>query len=177
MFFKSGQSSLCHSLIHFLETMEDQEKTMEGFCRDSFWNQTLIWNTTHPQLTDCFQDTVMIGVPCVFLWIFTPFWLLNICTRRNSQYPSPNKKISTLILKFVCLVILKAAGIFKLIQRYEVLDKLYPSDIAGPCLLLITYVLIAFLIVAERKAHIHTSPLQFYFWWVLTCLLYSTMYI
>ena len=164
-----------HSLIHFLKTMEGQEKTMEGFCRDSFWNQTLIWNTTHPQLTDCFQDTVMIGVPCVFLWIFTPFWLLNICTRRNSQYPSPNKKISTLILKFVCLVILEAAGIFKLIQRYKESFRLYPSDIVGPCLLLITYVLIAFLIVAERKVHIHTSPLQFYFWWVLTCLLYLIM--
>ena len=144
--------------------MEEEEVAMGAFCRDSFWNQTLIWNTTHPQLTHCFQDTVMIGVPCLFLWIFTPFWLLNICTRRTFQYPSPNKKISTLTFKFLCLIILVGGGIFKMIRRVEDLERIYPSDTVGPSLLLLSYVCVAFLIVVERQTNIHTSPLQFYFW-------------
>ena len=137
---------------------------MEGFCRDSFWNQTLVWNTTHPRLTECFQDTVMIGIPCLFLWLLTPFWLFNICRRRRSQYPLPNRKFITLAFKILSLVILMGNVIFKLILRVEILERLYPSDMVGLSLLLVSYTFIGLLTVIERKLFIHTSPLQFYFW-------------
>lgn len=29
-----------------------------------------MWNTTNPELTRCFQDTVLIWVPCAALFVF-----------------------------------------------------------------------------------------------------------
>ena len=137
----------------------------EGFCRDSFWNQSMVWNTTRPQFTHCFEDTVLVGLPSIFLWFLTPFWLSNIYgRRRRTQYPSPTGKFATICGKFICLVILMGSTIFKLIHRSETLEKLYPSDMVGLSLLFISYAFIAVLIVIERKSCIHTSPLQFYFW-------------
>ena len=154
-------------VIHRLRDWNIERRIkMEGFCRYSFWNQTLVWNTTNPRLTDCFQDTVMIGIPCVFLWLLTPFWLLNIYRRRRSQFPLPNRKFITLAFKILSLIILMGNVIFKLILRVEILERLYPSDMVGLSLLLVSYTFIGFLTVIERKLFIHTSPLQFYFWWV-----------
>ena len=67
------------------------------FCRDSFWNSSLTWNTTHPQFTECFEDTILIGIPCLVLWISAPWWLFYfiILKKNRSQFPRPKRKYFT----------------------------------------------------------------------------------
>ncbi|MBN3303878.1 MRP3 protein, partial [Amia calva] len=36
------------------------------------WNRT--WYTPNPDLTQCFQNTVLVWVPCIYLWICAPFY-------------------------------------------------------------------------------------------------------
>uniref|UniRef100_A0A8C9WMA0 ABC-type glutathione-S-conjugate transporter n=1 Tax=Scleropages formosus TaxID=113540 RepID=A0A8C9WMA0_SCLFO len=38
------------------------------------WNRT--WYTPNPDLTQCFQNTILVWVPCVYLWVCAPFYCL-----------------------------------------------------------------------------------------------------
>lgn len=43
------------------------------------WNVT--WYTSRPDLTQCFQHTVLVWFPCVYLWTCSPFYLLYLQLR------------------------------------------------------------------------------------------------
>ena len=38
------------------------------------WNLT--WYTPHPDLTQCFQHTVLVWFPCIYLWVCAPLYLV-----------------------------------------------------------------------------------------------------
>lgn len=38
------------------------------------WNRT--WQTHNPDLTPCFQNTLLVWIPCLYLWLFAPFYIL-----------------------------------------------------------------------------------------------------
>lgn len=40
------------------------------------WNRT--WYTANPDLTQCFQNTILVWVPCVYLWLLAPFYCLHL---------------------------------------------------------------------------------------------------
>ncbi|KAF7641265.1 hypothetical protein LDENG_00287320 [Lucifuga dentata] len=37
------------------------------------WNRT--WYTASPDLTRCFQNTVLVWLPCFYLWLCAPVYL------------------------------------------------------------------------------------------------------
>uniref|UniRef100_A0A8C9WBY2 ABC-type glutathione-S-conjugate transporter n=1 Tax=Scleropages formosus TaxID=113540 RepID=A0A8C9WBY2_SCLFO len=43
-------------------------------CNLNDWNRT--WYTPNPDLTQCFQNTILVWVPCVYLWVCAPFYCL-----------------------------------------------------------------------------------------------------
>ena len=45
-----------------------QAETNTSFCNGLFWDSNLTWYTNEPDLTECFRDTILVGVPCAFLW-------------------------------------------------------------------------------------------------------------
>uniref|UniRef100_A0AAQ4PBC7 ABC-type glutathione-S-conjugate transporter n=1 Tax=Gasterosteus aculeatus aculeatus TaxID=481459 RepID=A0AAQ4PBC7_GASAC len=45
------------------------------FCKPD-WNRT--WYTANPDLTQCFQNTVLVWVPCIYLWLLAPFYCLHL---------------------------------------------------------------------------------------------------
>ena len=45
-------------------------ETLTTFCAGPIWNINLTWNTDDPDFTPCFHKTVLVFVPCGFLWIF-----------------------------------------------------------------------------------------------------------
>ena len=50
-----------------------------SFCNGQFWDTNLIWNTDDPDLTECFRDTILVGIPCALLWcVGLPTWLWGI---------------------------------------------------------------------------------------------------
>lgn len=40
------------------------------------WNRT--WYTANPDLTQCFQNTVLVWVPCIYLWLLAPFYCFHL---------------------------------------------------------------------------------------------------
>ena len=47
---------------------------LDGWCGNSpFWDWNVTWYGERPDLTSCFQRSVLIWLPCLFLWLFLPF--------------------------------------------------------------------------------------------------------
>ncbi|XP_068606933.1 multidrug resistance-associated protein 1-like [Brachionichthys hirsutus] len=55
---------------------------MDDFCRlsglDPLWDWNRTWYTTNPDLTQCFQNTVLVWVPCIYLWVLAPLYCLHL---------------------------------------------------------------------------------------------------
>jgi len=135
------------------------------FCRDDFWNETSIWNTTTPRFSQCFQSTVLSGIPCLYLILFSPFWLFHVLrSSRTMQFPQPKKRTYTLLGKLLALMVLLGGNVFKIIWRFSSDDDIFVSDWIGPLLLTLAYVISLFLLVLERRQNVHSSVLHFYFW-------------
>lgn len=45
------------------------------------WNRT--WQTHNPDLTPCFQNTVLVWIPCFYLCLFAPLYILYL--KRNDR--------------------------------------------------------------------------------------------
>lgn len=49
------------------------------------WNTT--WYTPHPDLTQCFQNTVLVWIPCLYLWVCAPFYCLRLYCHDRGRIP------------------------------------------------------------------------------------------
>uniref|UniRef100_A0A673I2T8 Multidrug resistance-associated protein 1 n=1 Tax=Sinocyclocheilus rhinocerous TaxID=307959 RepID=A0A673I2T8_9TELE len=60
---------------------------IDSFCSldgsDPFWDWNRTWQTHNPDLTPCFQNTVLVWIPCLYLWLFAPFYILYL--KRNDR--------------------------------------------------------------------------------------------
>ena len=54
---------------------------IEQMCGSPLWSMTLPY--TEPDFTFCFQYSLMIWVPCFFLWFMAPCWIYMIKRKRN----------------------------------------------------------------------------------------------
>lgn len=50
-------------------------------------NETLLLNNYYPQFTDCFQNTLLVWVPCGFLWATLPFYLPALLSSKDDDVP------------------------------------------------------------------------------------------
>ncbi|GAV06013.1 hypothetical protein RvY_16055 [Ramazzottius varieornatus] len=141
----------------------------DGFCRDNFWDSGVTWDTPDlPDFTTCFQSTVLIWVPCIFLWIFLPLQLYHVRTRpyRIKQWTwiSVSKMTLALTLAAISLTDMflnMASWMDEGAANPAVADLL--QDILG----LATYLLVAFTVFTDkRRARASSGPL--FFFWLLT---------
>jgi len=49
------------------------------------WN--LSWNTTDPDVTLCFEKTVLIWMPCLFIWLFAPLEVYYLVKSKYRDIP------------------------------------------------------------------------------------------
>ena len=52
-------------------------------------NDTLTLDNTWPQFTDCFMHTVLVWVPCAFLFVMLPYYVtsVNRMANRGTAFP------------------------------------------------------------------------------------------
>ncbi|KAM6186730.1 ATP-binding cassette sub-family C member 2 [Rhynchocyon petersi] len=63
---------------------------LEEFCNSTFWNSSFL-DSPEPDLPLCFEQTVLVWVPLVFLWLLAPWQLLQACKSRVNNKSSLNK--------------------------------------------------------------------------------------
>ncbi|XP_042683721.1 multidrug resistance-associated protein 1 isoform X3 [Centrocercus urophasianus] len=125
------------------------------------WNLT--WHTENPDFTQCFQNTVLVWVPCIYLWVCFPVYFLYLrCHDRGYIQMSILNKAKTalgLILWIVCWADL----FYSFWERSQNIFRA-PFFLISPTVLGITMLLATFLIQHERMKGVQSSGVMMIFW-------------
>ncbi|XP_025986918.1 multidrug resistance-associated protein 1 isoform X4 [Solenopsis invicta] len=145
--------------------MENQTFGMDQFCGTKFWDANLTWYTDNPDLTVCFQKTILVWVPCIFLWTFSAmeaYYLLN-SKRRNVPYTwlFISKQVLTVGLILLSIVDLGVA------IHESTYRTVYNVDYCTPVIKIVSFMLVSTLMQYNRKHGMRTSGLLFLFWFLL----------
>ncbi|KAF1518623.1 Multidrug resistance-associated protein 1, partial [Eudyptes sclateri] len=130
------------------------------------WNLT--WHTENPDFTQCFQNTVLVWIPCMYLWVCFPVYFLYLrCHDRGYIQMSNLNKAKTalgLILWIVCW-----ADLFYSFWESQNVFRA-PFFLVRPTVLGITMLLATFLIQYERIKGVQSSGVMTIFWLIsLSC--------
>ncbi|CAD6208432.1 GSCOCT00003444001.2-RA-CDS [Cotesia congregata] len=142
-----------------------ENNTMDLFCGSTFWDLNVTWNTTDPDLTPCFQNTVLVWSPCIFLWTFSlleAYYLIN-SNRKNIPYTW--KFISKGVLT-AALIVLSIVDLSVAIHNSNY-TTVFNVDYYTPFIKIITFGLALLLLHYNRKCGMRTSGLLFLFWFFL----------
>ncbi|XP_019521622.1 PREDICTED: multidrug resistance-associated protein 1 [Hipposideros armiger] len=140
---------------------------LRGFCSadgsDPFWEWTVTWNTSNPDFTKCFQNTILVWVPCFYLWVCFPFYFLYLShhDRGYIQMTHLNKAKTALgvLLWLVCW-----ADLFYSFWERSWGEFPAPVFLVSPTFLGITMLLATFLIQLERRKGVQSSGIMLTFW-------------
>ncbi|XP_044001771.1 multidrug resistance-associated protein 1 isoform X9 [Aphidius gifuensis] len=144
----------------------ENNTTFDNICGSILWDTNLTWTTNDPDLTYCFQNSILIWSPCLLLWSFTfleTYYLMN-SKRKNIPWTWH------LILKFILtigLVLLSCVDLFVAIHNsYDTI--IYPVEYYTPIIKILTFILAGVILFYNKKFGMRTSGLLFLFWLSLT---------
>lgn len=143
------------------------------FCKSEFWDEAQIWNTTDPDFSPCFQKTVILWTPCVYLLLLTPFRILVLRNGENLTIPWTWKSRIKMVLALV-ISVLAACDIIKSIQERAAGADVPIVNFISPLVLVLTMVVYILMVVCERKYGVRSSGFLFTFWFLLALLLIVT---
>ncbi|XP_055837482.1 multidrug resistance-associated protein 1-like [Episyrphus balteatus] len=143
------------------------EGAMDKFCGSEFWNLNITWNTEDPDFTPCFEQTILVWIPCVFLWIFMFLELYYLRASLDKNIPWNFKNISKLLLHIALLALCIADIVLALMKQNSDEDIIYPLDIWGPVIKFVTFTIASILVLLNRKFGVQTSGTLFLFWFFL----------
>lgn len=116
------------------------DSILDKYCGSEFWNNSLTWDTDDPELTKCFEKTVLVWIPCIFLWIFSPLEVCYIINSKRRDIPWSWLNISKLAITAV-LCILALSDLTTSFKSAAASDSVVPSvDIFSPLIKLLSIV-------------------------------------
>uniref|UniRef100_A0A8C3AGT5 Multidrug resistance-associated protein 1 n=1 Tax=Cyclopterus lumpus TaxID=8103 RepID=A0A8C3AGT5_CYCLU len=143
-------------------------------CRPTLSRHTLDWNRTwytdNPDFTQCFQNTVLVWLPCLYLWICAPIYLMYLRSHdRGYICMSHINKAVGLLLWIICW----SDVFFSFWERSHSSSVPAPVHLVSPTLLGFTMLLATFLIQYERMKGVQSSGVMLIYW--LLALLCATV--
>ncbi|XP_038013185.1 canalicular multispecific organic anion transporter 2 isoform X1 [Motacilla alba alba] len=138
---------------------------MEAFCGSRFWDSNLTIHTDNPDLTPCFQNTILAWIPSIYLWSALPFYLLYL--RHNKRGYIMLSVLSRFKTLFgVLLWCVSWADLFY--SFHELLQNRTPPPVyfVTPLVVGITVLLATLLIQYERLRGIQSSGVLIIFWFL-----------
>ncbi|KAK9886056.1 hypothetical protein WA026_014839 [Henosepilachna vigintioctopunctata] len=140
--------------------VNSSSSSMDEFCGSKFWDSQLSWNTTDPDLTSCFERTVLVWTPIALLSVFSFFEVHYSLNSKARNIPWNFLNVSKLsITLFLCVL-----SIAELINNYNSIRELYGVDVYTPLIKLLGFGLSSFLLIHGRRNGLRVSGLQFLFW-------------
>lgn len=139
---------------------------MEEFCGSPLWQYNLTWDiATQPDLTPCFQETILVWIPCLILWIFAPLEIIGIYRNERRYIPVTLLNLFKTFLSTV-LCLLSLSELIEALTKTDNETELV--DYVTPIVKSLTYVLVFGLNVFYRNRGVHTSGLMFIFWLLMS---------
>ncbi|XP_022900245.2 multidrug resistance-associated protein 1 isoform X2 [Onthophagus taurus] len=137
---------------------------LDEFCGSEFWNSNLTWYTTDPDFTRCFEQTVLVWIPCMYLWIFCSLEVSYILQSKRSDIPWNFLNLSKLFVNLLLFVLCIIDFSVSVKWASEGHKNIHNVHIYTPIIKGITYILTATLVYYNRKHGLRTSGLLFQFW-------------
>ncbi|XP_008553086.1 multidrug resistance-associated protein 1 isoform X1 [Microplitis demolitor] len=144
-----------------------ENNSMDLFCGSTFWDSNLTWYTEDPEITPCFQKTVLVWAPCIFLWIFSLLETYYLINSKRKNIPYTWKFISKGVLTIV-LIVLSIVDLAVAIHNSNY-TTVFNVEYYTPFIKIITFGLALLLMHYNRKCGMRTSGLLFLFWFLLAC--------
>lgn len=109
----------------------------------------LTWNTENPDLTVCFQRTVLVWTPCAILWGFALLDLFYIKKAMNRNIPWGVLNVSKLVLTGA-LILLTVIDLC-MAASYNSNGNIYPVDFYTPAIKIATFVSVLLCVTISRS--------------------------
>ncbi|XP_037669576.1 multidrug resistance-associated protein 1 isoform X2 [Choloepus didactylus] len=142
---------------------------LRGFCSadgsDPFWDWNVTWYTDNPDFTKCFQNTVLVWVPCFYLWACFPFYFLYLSRHDRGYIQMTHLNKAKTALGFLLWIVCWADLFYSFWERNRGVF-LAPVFLVSPTLLGVTMLLATFLIQLERRKGVQSSGIMLTFWLV-----------
>lgn len=120
--------------------------------RNNFLNfQNVTWDNDNPDFTECFKQTILVWVPCAFLFIFAPFDLYHRFNGRYADIPWSFLNISKFITTFllICLTFVDMGMMLNLRNEDDI--DIFDSQIVSVSVKAATFVRITDFFILTRK--------------------------
>ena len=137
------------------------------FCESEFWDPKLTWYTETPQLTSCFQSTVLVYTPALTL-VVSGLWDLHTCYHSKSRtLPWTGMQSSDwsilsilssdwsglLLAKLALTCMLLALAILELVSAiytFTTVDTMILADILAPLVNILSYIISLVLLMTNK---------------------------
>ncbi|KFQ30724.1 Multidrug resistance-associated protein 1, partial [Merops nubicus] len=131
------------------------------------WNLT--WHTENPDFTQCFQNTVLVWIPCIYLWLCFPVYFLHLRCHDRGYIQMSNLNKAKTALGLVLWIVCWADLFYSFWERSQNIFRA-PFFLVRPTVLGITMLLATFLIQYERIKGVQSSGVMMIFWLIsLSC--------
>ncbi|CAD0199749.1 unnamed protein product [Chrysodeixis includens] len=141
--------------------------SLDSFCGSVFWNSSLTWNTDNPELTPCFQKTVLVWTPCLYLWVAALLDAYYILSSKERNIPWNMLNISKLVITCL-LIVLKFVDLGVTVHTSSQGEiEVFNADYYSPIVKILTFALSATLLYYNRKFGMRASGVLFFFWLLL----------
>uniref|UniRef100_A0A4W3HY71 Multidrug resistance-associated protein 1 n=1 Tax=Callorhinchus milii TaxID=7868 RepID=A0A4W3HY71_CALMI len=126
-------------------------------------DSNLTWHTQDPDFTICFKKTVLIWIPCIFLWLCFPFYTLFLYYRKQGYIRMSNLNKSKTLLGFLLWLSCWSQVLNIILEKSRGFGHATVL-ILGPAFLGVTMLLAVFIIQFERLKGLRSSAVMFLFW-------------
>ncbi|XP_021267681.1 multidrug resistance-associated protein 1 isoform X4 [Numida meleagris] len=125
------------------------------------WNLT--WHTENPDFTQCFQNTVLVWVPCIYLWVCFPVYFLYLRSHDRGYIQMSILNKAKTALGLILWIVCWADLFYSFWERSQNIFRA-PFFLISPTVLGITMLLATFLIQHERMKGVQSSGVMMIFW-------------
>ncbi|XP_036051965.1 multidrug resistance-associated protein 1 isoform X3 [Onychomys torridus] len=135
---------------------------LRSFCSadgsDPLWDWNVTWQTSSPDFTKCFQNTILTWVPCFYLWSCFPLYFFYLSRHDRGYIQMTHLNKAKTALGFLLWIICWADLFYSFWKRHQ------GVFLVSPTLLGITMLLATFLIQLERRKGVQSSGIMLIFW-------------
>ncbi|XP_053494146.1 multidrug resistance-associated protein 1 [Ictalurus furcatus] len=140
---------------------------MDTFCSlsglDPLWDWNQTWYTHTPELSDCFQNTVLVWAPCIYLWLCSPFYCLHLYCHGRGRLPLSLLCSAKLLLGFFLASFGFVEFFYILLERNQEIHRHFIFLLAS-IIRSLTVVLAVCIVQWERVRGCRSSVVLFLYW-------------
>ncbi|CAH2234392.1 jg21196 [Pararge aegeria aegeria] len=141
--------------------------SLDDFCGSEFWDSNLTWYTENPKFTPCLEKTVLVWIPCLYLWVAAFLDGYYIINSKERNIPWNILNISKLLVTCL-LILLKFVDLGVTVHKSSKEEEdVFNADYYAPTVKILTFILSATLLYYNRKYGMRASGVLFFFWLLL----------